>query len=65
MSWALYQDEELDTIDIVPLADVRYHLHGIDCHCRPRRDPQAQGNIIHNAWDGREEYELGHQGRTQ
>ena len=45
---------------IVPEDDIREHRLGLDCECRPNLIPEDSTHyavIIHNAWDGREEWE--------
>jgi hypothetical protein len=42
----------------IPLNDLRVHSADYDkCWCKPRLD--EDGNLIHNAADGRERYEQG------
>jgi hypothetical protein len=41
-------------LEVVPLDDLREHIEGDGCWCRPRVD---EGVIVHNSADGREKYE--------
>lgn len=42
---------------MVPLLDVGVHFFDEGCPCGAHED--CPGSIIHNAWDGREQYEQG------
>ena len=46
-------------IHVIPLNDYREHEETEDCWCKPLRDDEEQRVVIHNALDGREEYENG------
>ena len=49
----------LGDIHVIPLNDYREHEETELCWCNPRRDDDEQRVVIHNALDGREEYENG------
>lgn len=44
---------------VIPLNDYRPHEVSMECWCRPTRDFEYEEVIIHNALDGREQYESG------
>ncbi len=50
-------------VHVYPLEDLREHQvgqgDGTQCWCGPKRDEECQGVVVHNALDGREEYEDG------
>ena len=53
MNWSIVQG---DWIDVLPNNDLKPHLPGASCRCRPRIE-EAGRLVIHNAWDGREFFE--------
>jgi len=55
MSWGVFERD--DTVEIVPLRDIREHFFGMKCWCQPRRDEKDPSVIVHNSADGRELYE--------
>ncbi len=42
--------------EVMPVADLREHVRGEDCWCRPFYDAHV---LVHNSMDRREEYERG------
>lgn len=40
--------------EVTPLNDLREHIEGVKCWCKPRMDEDV---IVHNSLDGREKYE--------
>lgn len=46
-----------DNVHVIPRNDLREHETHRDCWCRPVE--QEPGVIVHNALDGREDYEQG------
>lgn len=45
--------------NVTPRDDLREHIDGMDCWCRPERHPEFLTIVIHNSMDRREEYETG------
>lgn len=54
-AWLLTQER---VCQIIPLDDLREHDDGMRCWCSPSEMPDL-GVIVHNAMDGREEFERG------
>ena len=46
-------------IHVIPINDFRDHEETEHCWCRPQRDDEEPRVVIHNALDGREDYENG------
>lgn len=46
-------------IHLMPTLDTGCHAFDVECACAPREDPEVAGFLIHNAFDGREAYEVG------
>lgn len=44
--------------EIIPMNDLRDHIEGEYCWCKPYIDEQ-ENVIVHNSMDGREKYETG------
>lgn len=44
---------------VVPIDDLREHDEKITCWCCPKRDTEEPLVVLHNALDGREEFEQG------
>lgn len=42
---------------VMPLKDLHPHNSGMECPCKPVVQPDGV-TVIHNAWDGREAYEM-------
>jgi hypothetical protein len=51
--------ETSETYHVVPVADTCEHIISLDCWCQPYVDEEEEDVIIHNALDGREDFELG------
>lgn len=49
----------IELFHVVPIADLRDHELSLDCWCKPYVDEEEESLIIHNALDGREDFELG------
>lgn len=49
----------LGDIHVMPVDDLRDHEETEHCWCGPRRDDEEPQVVIHNAFDGREDYENG------
>lgn len=50
-----------DVWHLVPVNDLREHeTNGLRCWCKPELEEEKDGTIVvHNALDGREQYETG------
>lgn len=48
-----------NVIDIVPKGEEAWHIRSSECECRPAVETTAEAMtmLIHNAFDGREEFE--------
>lgn len=46
-------------IHVLPLNDLREHVENAHCWCHPRLEGEAQDVVVHNALDGREDFETG------
>lgn len=61
--WSLYRLEGpvpwMPEIHALPDDDLRDPVHGRDCWCKPTEEDYQGGIWLHNAIDGREEYETG------
>lgn len=58
-TWTNIFLQDKEEIHVLPVNDLRDHEETADCWCRPRREDDAYGVIIHNSMDRREEYENG------
>ena len=52
--WAIVIDRD---VHVIPIDDEIPHVHDDTCPCRPSRDEQQPGIVIHHAADGREHFE--------
>lgn len=46
-----------NALHVVPINDLKEHVLTINCWCNP--EEQEEGVLVHNAADGREDYENG------
>ncbi|HQZ81595.1 MAG TPA: hypothetical protein PLR83_00115 [Pyrinomonadaceae bacterium] len=53
------RDTYADKVDIRPRGEELDHIPETGCACRPRISHDVEGRtmIIHNSWDGREDFE--------
>lgn len=61
MTWGVYQYPIEDYLDVhvVPLSDRREHQLVSPCPCLPTINTYGKNHLVtHNAWDGREFYEV-------
>jgi hypothetical protein len=50
----------MTTVHVLPVNDLREHVEGTLCWCRPRVEEEDGGTVvIHNSMDGRELIERG------
>lgn len=48
-----------EAVHVIPNGDLREHLCSETCWCRPTEDDEVHGVFIHQAMDGREQFETG------
>ena len=53
--WQTVINKLTNTINIIPINDIRTHIESKDCHCNPKITDD--GIIVHRAYDLRDLYE--------
>ncbi|WEF34870.1 hypothetical protein [Pseudoduganella chitinolytica] len=57
MSVGTVSEDEDGAVHVMPLGDMHEHETSCDCWCGPQED--EYGVVVHNSFDGREDYEVG------
>ena len=58
--WGIYESTDREEFNIIPENDLRMHLYGDLCRCRPTKTIEdGVATFVHNSYDGREKYETG------
>jgi hypothetical protein len=59
--WGVYENYDATEINVIPENDIKVHLYGSLCKCRPAKTRSDDGRalFVHNSFDGREPYENG------
>lgn len=59
--WGVYENEAGTEVNVIPENDIRHHIYGSMCKCRPTKDATDEGvpMFVHQSYDGREAYEMG------
>ena len=59
--WGVYENADGTEINVIPENDVKRHIYGDMCKCRPTKEAADDGTpmYVHNSYDGREAYENG------
>lgn len=73
MTWGIYETMYpftgvVESIDVVPDEDLKPHVMGMKCWCKPcaidEDDQEWITQVCHNSLDGREAYETGERKST-
>lgn len=59
--WSVFEKDDGSEVNVIPENDLRMHLYGTLCRCRPSKEVTDEGVplYVHNSYDGREAYENG------